>query len=240
MNKLLITLLAIAATSAFATDYIYQSATIIDHGPGNAGSPWTTNLVFDTFDTQNGFRTLTAVRVSFTVRSWDGYVAADNDSGVSTASGDSSKGSLASLKSSDVILWNSSNESAWEDVVANTSVTFNLGLTTGDPIDEFNATGLGDYDRLDGPTEVNADSTTVDQYINDSWISMWDSPTPDTLAINFESVQQTEVFTGGDVYGAFGPSDANGEITITYEFVPEPSLALAFVGLVGLAARIRR
>lgn len=60
-----------------------------------------------------------------------------------------------------------------------------------------------------------------------------------TYNINFEAIQNLSVTGFGGISQAFTPSDVNGTLSVTYNYIPEPTSA-ALIGVVGLAALLIR
>lgn len=230
--------LVLAGAAQAAT--VTQSFTIDEHGPGSLLTPYTENLTFVKFNdlVAPSAGVLNSVTIILSVSTWGGSVANDND-GLTTASGDVAVGMVGALTSSDVTLLNGRYGTPWASLRANTTGHFDLGVNAGDTASQFDVGG-DDYAVLAGPTD---EDSAIDVDANDSVHSVFVDQYDGTgsFVLTFQSVQNLSLLTGGAIWGQTGPMLATGEVTVIYDYTPIPEPAtMALVGIGGLVIGLRR
>ncbi len=201
-------------------------------------------LTFAKFDSSLG--TLQSVIVTVGYTKSGGSLSVDNDS---ENSGNidlshSISGNLT-VASGGVSLLNSEFSTIGLNLNAVNTSTSIIGPTSGDPIDEFNATGDVDFVRFDPSPITVTDSGTINSIFQNSYIS---NPESNIFSLIFEALQSTGATGLGGLQQSFVVSDVEGYVTVTYNYdevtsvVPEPSSTLALGALLGfgLMTRVRR
>lgn len=194
-------------------------------------------LTFEKFDTQGGTRTLNSVTVSVVLNKTDGRFRIDNDSaeggtitleqrivGMLTPDG-------VSLRKMDGTFVGQNGR-----ITAISSLSTTIAANDGDDIDTFD-TGGADYVDF-SPIDTSAsDSGMIHSDDRAGYIAS--GPTTNFF-ITFDANQFTQVTGVGGLQQLINPSNAAGTITVTYDFVPEPSTALLCgVGLLVILRRRR-
>ncbi len=231
ITRVVLALVVVGLTGWAQAYTLVQTKSIDEYQPNHSSS----TLDFNYFDTGGGARTLTSVTIETTLETWGGSYSVDNDS-VNPTSGTASMGTTASITSSDPRL-----AGATTTLSALTTKTFNLTATTGDPTDQYNVTGQGDWDTIAGPTKAS-------RVIQSTGVQTLTHPGDFTGSGQFTVTYASDAyndFSGGNVQGAFTARSAQGEVTITYTYsgtelpVPEP-VSLALFGIGGLVVALRR
>jgi hypothetical protein len=242
MNKMIAAVAALltAAGAAQAVQMSYfdnGAGTVVqtyDSGEFQPGVPSVIPITFRQFDDYDGRATLVSVTVTVTQYAWGGFYAVDND-GATEAVVTVQHGAVGSINETAGYEYflPTGSQAALSTIV--TDVDRVLSANDGDPI-EYQEGGT-DHFRLNGPDSdnklsANANDTRTDQlaaYIGDSNLSM------------DYTVSQSSTHTGsGAVYYSGGPAWSHAIITVTYDYVPEPTgAALLAIGCVALALRRR-
>jgi len=185
-------------------------------------------LTFDRFDPSMG--TLLSVEIEMILNIDGGYLLVDND-GVDPAVVHAELGSSGNLSSVDVSLTNVLGQPIASNLVTFQDDDFSLAGEDGDgPNNQNNGP---DEATLTGGAYSNSDSGFIHAAFMGNYIGI---TTFDILA----DINQYFSHSGGSgVEGAFGPVFADGQVTVTYNWiVPEPS-TLSLLGF-GALALIRR
>jgi len=188
-------------------------------------------LMFDQFDDQGGTLTLQSISVSVLLNVQGGQVTLDND-GEEVASGSYEFGGKGDISSTDVSLLDASFQPVTAEVAALTTGGFNLDANVGD--------GPGDYDPtppdgmlISGTSQSDSDSGFIASSLFSQYIGAG------TFDIDV-SIDQWADFGGvSGIEWAVTPVTAGGEVTVVYNYVPEPATMslLAIGGLVALRRR---
>jgi len=222
-TSLLIAMLFVVIGVAQAST-ITQTLTVSDFVPG---VDTTYNLLFNQFDTQGGTLTLSSVTISVTVNAWGGYYAVDNDGGTA-ASVTVAWGASGRISTGSYIYDLPSGSVQNTQYATLNSGTVSLTANTGDSVGVYNAGSESDKYRLDGstvdaPTQATVSgtrTTSLDAYSGTG-----------QLGLTYIGNQASTSSQVGGVYYSGGPASSSAIITITYEYVPEPTcLALVAIG----------
>lgn len=183
------------------------------------GTPnYTSNLVFNKFDTHGGAWTLTGVNVSiFLLTEAQGSVGIDND-GASSASGTVTMGTQLSVTSLKPMLYDAS-DIALSSIAATTSKTMSL---TGDDGDAgtFSTSGT-DYDVMN----VAATSNTTSIIVGSDYWSKYTTNGTGTFVFDATVAQSMDISAFGGSQQLINPMAARGNVVVTYNFIPEPASA---------------
>ena len=190
-------------------------------------------LTFNEFDTLGGERTLLSVTVIVEFTKSGGSYSIDNDSNVGGTINLTHQvvGSLSSTKP----LFNDAFLPIFGTGTLEATSTLNnvtIGATTGDPTDQFNATGGAD-NVVFAPADVtDSHSGAVASIAQSSYIGTG------TYTMTFGANQLVSATGLGGLQQAIVVSEVSGTVTVIYEYVPEPSSAL--LGATGLLFLLRR
>ncbi len=193
-------------------------------------------LTFEKFDTQGGTRTLNSVSVSVVLNKTGGRYQIDNDS-AETGTIVLTHRIIGQLTSSDVSLRKMDGSFVGQNgsVTATNTLNTSIGATTGDDVNTFNNTGLADYVRFDPADTTVSDSGVIHSADQSGYIASGSST---NFGLTFSGDQFTNASGVGGLQQLILVSDVSGTVTVTYDFVPEPSTAL--LGGVGLLLMFRR
>lgn len=190
-----------------------------------------------TFNKINGnvsdFNDILDITISIVFTKTGGSLSVDNDSAESgevtfthTLAGALNQGSGPALIDSGF-------STGWAAVNAISSTTQFLEATTGDPTDEFNNTGLGDFYRFDPDPVTVASSSSIASAV---WGQYFEATGPGTFSWNFSANQLTDATGLGGLQQALTVSQAQGTVTVEYSLIPEPGtivLATIMFGSLG-------
>ncbi len=206
-------LLGLLSISQAAT--LVQTKTLPLHTP-NANFA----LVFDQFDSSLG--TLDSVQFVFVLSMYGGSVSVDNDSEVATSA-------TATVRLDGLLTSSVSIPGLW---ISNTlSQVFELGPTSGDPIDQYNNTGDVDHATLYGASSASPKTETASGSVAPGSLS--DYVGTGTYTINAATLVASGA-SGAGVQYAVTVMQTFGELEVTYTYTPIPEPATA--GLAGLGA----
>ncbi len=190
-----------------------------------------------TFNQYSSVWALESIEVIITLAMFGGQMEFDNDS-EQIAEVFGMFGVRGRLTSSDVSL-NDGSGNPWLNVNNTVSASFELDPTTGDPINEFNNTGLGDYASFAGPSFGNAQVVSISAFIDPAYFD--DFVGSGTFGILYTATQRTVTDLAGGVQSATTASQAFASVQVIYTPVPEPgSMALGGIGAMLLFWRRRR
>ena len=191
-----------------------------------AGTPnLTAPLTFDSFDTSLG--TLQSVEILADIEVTAGAFVVDNDSPAS-ASVDISYGILATLVSAGEVVFPTVSANGGDSV----SLVLDPDDGDGAPIDGSGPDGatfsmVGFADSASALTSVVAHLMSFEDI----------SAGPD-FVINMQANQEFSISGDSGVDGGFLSADVEGEVTVIYNYVPEPA-TMSLLGI-GALALIRR
>lgn len=206
-----------------------------DSGEFTPGIDTTYNILFKQFDTKGGKLTLQSVTIEYTLSAFGGYYAVDNDADT-TASVTvqwGASGRLAANGSFDFSLPVGIVATSYATLSGSQSLSANQGDATG----VYNSGNEGDKYRLDGsdassPTTASLSksrTTSLDGYLG-----------TENLGFDYIANQASSSTQVGGVFYSGGPASADVTITVTYNYVPEPtSMALLAIGCAVLGLRRR-
>jgi hypothetical protein len=191
------------------------------------------SLNFNQFNNSGGL-TLTSIQVSLALQTNGGQLTLDNDSN-SPASGTFQFGAKGNISSTDVTLLNTIFQPVPGEVNAIYSSAFSLAANTGD--------GPGDYDPTP-PDGLLYNGGTINNSKSDYITSaVWTTGTKGfigagTYNINYSVSQWLDYGSIGGIEYAVNPVNASGDVTVIYNYVPEPAtITLLCTGLVFLLKR---
>ncbi|HPS53848.1 MAG TPA: choice-of-anchor E domain-containing protein, partial [Phycisphaerae bacterium] len=195
-----------------------------------------TTVTIDLQKFNSSLGTLTGITLSLKVTLSNANIQMDNDTeSVSTATAKVNSQVLSftsevTLLKTDYTSFDSINLQVDE------AQGFTLQATSGDPTNQFNATGLSDYATWSPGDIESGESGSIASVV---WAQYTGS---DTFSIDLKSTFGTSAsFTGDPCYfqGNTPTAVFSGDVTYTYEPVPEPS-TLALLGTLGTIFIIRR
>lgn len=219
-----VTIAAVMAT-VFGFVSAVQASTIITQTKSYSGSPtFSTPLTFDEFDDAGGTLTLLRVTITLDATVADGKLVVDND-GEAVANTTVEFGATIELDSSDVSI------APGVDVTSTTSGSLSLSADNGDTTTFDSDTSQPDVDEIAGAS--NSASSSKDQSNLSDFIgtSQYD--------IEVDAIQTFDLGTIGGAQTQIDPLTASGDVTVVYEYIPEPASA-ALLGLSGVALLARR
>lgn len=190
-------------------------------------------LTFNQFDTMGGTLTLNSVTITVTLSKTGGLHQVDNDS---NETGTISlthivQGNLTAsvplLRSNFSQIGGTGSLTATSAVVATT-----IGVTTGDPTPAFSTTYAGDYYEYIPSSALISDTGVIGSPFQSAYEGTG------TFTTTVHAIQTTTANGVGGLAQAYGPSNVSGTVTITYDYVPEPSAAL--LGGLGFLIMLRR
>lgn len=216
-TPILFTMVLLLSVATFANaDQITQTLTF-------SGIPtFGRTLTFDQFDTNDG--TLNSIFISITLNVEDGQLVLDND-GEDSASGSFDFGAKGDMSSTDVNITIAPTEAYYTD-------NFNLAGNVGDGVNDRDPSSP-DGMQYDGDSV----SDTQSGYVNSAVWTLGNTGYlgTGTYDIILDVSQYIEYGSIGGIEYAVTPVNANGTVTVIYDYVPEPStMCLLGAGVFGL------
>jgi len=193
-------------------------------------------LTFDQFDSNSGLFTLQSVTISITLNKTGGSLQVDNDSataGTINLTHQIQASLASSLGATSLLNTTFQTIGATSALTATNTVTGQpIGVTSGDPTNEFNNTASSDFFALNPSDASASDSGTVNDLFESSYVGTG------TFTNTITASQLVNVSGLGGLQQAFTVSGVSGSVTITYSYIPEPSTAL--LGALGVLGLLRR
>ena len=198
-----------------------------------SGTPdLTRTLTFDEFDDLGGTLTLTSIQVSVSLSAIGGQLILDND-GESSASGSFDFGAKGDISSTDVSLLDAGLLPVTSEVQAGHNQAFSLDPNTGDGPSDFDPTAP-DGLQYNGGTETDSDSGLISGTVFNQYIGTG------TYDIDVDVTQWQDFGGVSGIEWAVTPVSASGEVTVIYNYIPEPAtLGLLSLGALALLRRRR-
>jgi len=195
-------------------------------------------MTFNKFDTLGGTRTLVSVTITVTLNKTGGSFEVDNDSatgGTITLTHTVSGALSSSLGAGSLTDTGFSPIGGAGTLEAVNSTNQFVAATTGDATNTFNSTGLAD-NVVYNPGNSSVSSTGV---VNSGTTALYAGTGTFTQTM---TANQLVSATGlGGLQQSFTVSNVSGDVTITYNYVPEPaSTMLGGLGVIVLLTRHRR
>ncbi len=165
---------------------------------------------------------VTAIIVTVVLNKTGGYLAVDNDS--------ASEGSvsfthqLKGVLTSSNPLIDSNFMTTWTSLEATSSTAQSLGVTSGDPTDQFNVTAYSDYYKFHPGTVTDTAGANLNSGVFAFYLG-----SSGTYTMSMAVDQLASASGLGGLQQSFTVSQATGSVTV--EVVPEPSTTQMLAGL---------
>ena len=208
------------------------SAATITQTETYSGTPnLSRTFTFDEFDDLGGTLTLLSIQVLVELNIDGGQLVLDND-GDDPASGTYEFGAKSDISSTDVSLLDGALQPVTAELSALTSGGFSLAAQTGDGANDFDSSPPDGTLINGGPLTDNDDgfisATLFAQYIGTG-----------TYEIDLDATQWSDFGGVSGIEWAVTPVTADGEVTVIYNYIPEPA-SMGLLSLGGLALLRRR
>ncbi|MEY4570510.1 MAG: hypothetical protein RLZZ398_1949 [Verrucomicrobiota bacterium] len=190
----------------------------------------TAALTFDKFDTLGGTLTLTSITITTNVLKTGGQLSIDNDS-LDPASGNISQSVTITLTSSNVSLTDVSLNPIGVNITATSTASISVGADDGDGAN-FQA---GGPDYATSGVFANVTATNSANVNSGAWGGYSGTGTY-VITANGSQGFNTSAFGGAAL--SITPATAGSNVTVTYNYIPEPASAL--LGGLGLLTLLRR
>lgn len=190
-------------------------------------------LTFNEFDTMGGTRTLLSVTITTSLTKSGGSLYVDNDAALG-AQGTISQSVTIDLSATDVTLLSTTLGAIGNNVIATSSYFASVEGDDGDGAN-YQEGGL-DWGgtTFTVPTTVSR-TEEVHSLAIDSF-----KGTGTTFAVKIDGTQGMSTSAISGAAGTFTPSTASGYVTVTYNYVPEPSSWIIVCGGLGAGLFVRR
>ena len=200
-----------------------------------SGMPtFTRTLTFAEFDDQGGLLQLTSIEVIHELNVDGGQIIIDND-GEDPANGLYMFGAMGSIASTDVALIDVLSQ----PVTAQLSAVYSdpavsLAANVGDVAGDFDPSGP-DGMQYNGVAQNDQDNGLIDPAVWGQYIGIG------TYNIDASALTAAYFMGVGGVEVAYTPVDARGEVTVIYNYIPEPAtMCMLAIGGVALLRRRNR
>ena len=199
-----------------------------------SGTPnLTRTFTFDEFDDLGGTLTLLSIQVLVDLEVAGGSLILDND-GEGAASGAFEFGAKGDISSSDVSLLDAAFLPVTAEVEALTTGAFALDPNIGDGAGDFDPTGP-DGMQIDGGIVAVGDDGFIASALFAQYTGLG------TFDVDVDVVQWSEYGGVSGIEYAVTPVTAGGEVTVIYNFIPEPAtMSLLGIGALALIRRRRK
>ena len=213
------------------------SAATITQTETYSGTPnLSQTFTFDEFDDLGGTLTLLSIQVLVELNIDGGQLVLDND-GVDPASGTYEFGAKSDISSTDVSLLDGALLPVTAELSALTTGVFSLTGNVGDGANDFDPSPPDGMQVNGGPLS-DSDSgfisaTLFAQYIGTS-----------TYDVDLDATQWSDFGGVSGIEWAVTPVTADGEVTVIYNYIPEPAtmslLSIGGLALLRRKSKIRR
>ena len=209
-------------TAGVASAVVYPPITQTETFSGTPNLART--FTFDQFDDQGGTLVLQSIQVLVELDANGGTLILDND-GEEPAAGNYEFGAKSNISSTDVALLTATAQPVTAELSALTSGPFSLAGNLGDGSEDFDPSAP-DGVQIDGGLVSDSD----DGYIGSAYFAGYKGL--GTFDIDLDAIQWSDFGGVSGIEWAVTPVTASGEVTVIYNYIPEP----ATMGLLGIGA----
>lgn len=220
---------------ALASSGLASAFTIVQTKSHSGVPDYDAPLVFDKFDDLGGTYTLTSITITTDVTKTGGSLYVDNDSG-DPASGNLTQNITITLDSVDVALLASTGGLIGVNVIATSTYMATTAADNGDGAG-FQAEASAPLNDYDGATFVTDTGTQTKNVKSTVW-SDYIGATGTTYTIHALGSQGFTAAAFGGAFMQIAPATGAVDVTVTYNYIPEPAAAL--LGGLGLLTILRR
>lgn len=197
-----------------------------------SGTPnYQRTLAFNEFDDLGGTLTLQSIQVSVLLNVGGGRFILDND-GEQGASGTFEFGAKGDISSTDVSLVDATLQPVTAELQAVHSQSFSLDPNQGDGPNDFDPSSP-DGLQYDGGAETDSDSGFIGSLVFSQYIGTG------TYDIDVDVTQWQDFGGISGIEWAVTPVTASGNVTVKYDYIPEPA-SMSVVCLGGVLTFLRR